>query len=63
MILRIGGSTRSKPYIVVRARPLGMRTVLLHGHGSLTWNTSLLAVPLYTGCARTLVCFIVRLSA
>jgi hypothetical protein len=35
MILRIGGSTCSKPYIVVRARPLGMITALLHGHGSL----------------------------
>ena len=35
MILRIGGSTCSKPYIVVRARPLGTITVLLHGHGSL----------------------------
>jgi hypothetical protein len=50
MILRIGGITCSKPYIVVRARPLGMRTVLLHGHGSLTWNTSLQAVPLH--CLR-----------
>jgi hypothetical protein len=52
MILRIGGNTCSKPYIVVRARPLGMRTVLPHDHGSLTWNTSLLAVPLCTVCAN-----------
>jgi hypothetical protein len=52
MILRIGGITCSKPYIVVRARPLGMRTALLHGHGSRTWNTSLPAVPLCTACAN-----------
>jgi hypothetical protein len=50
-------------YIVVRARALGMRTVRLHGHGSLTWNTSLRTVPLCTACARTPVCCIVRLSA
>src|SRR5271168_2789716 len=35
MILRIGGSTCSQPYIVVLARPLGIRTALLHNHGSL----------------------------
>jgi hypothetical protein len=29
MILRIGGNTCSQPYIVVLARPLGMRTALL----------------------------------
>jgi len=63
MILRTGGSTCSKLYIVVRARPLGMRTALLHGHGSLTWNTSPQAVPLCTAYGQTLACFIVLLPA